>query len=261
MSDIQSKPKWDTITWNARWGTIIEKIQKQSGNPPTKAVVLLSGGLDSSTVLGMTVNLIGNKNVTALSFDYEQRHIRELKSAANIAKYYKVEHRILKTSFRAIGGSALTSDIEVPVNRDLEEMGHDIPITYVPARNTIFLSFALALAEVTNSDTVIYGANSLDYSGYPDCRPEYVDAFNNLSKYMNTKGIEGKPIKIWAPIINMTKAEIIQLGISLGVPYELTWSCYNGGEVPCGECDSCKLRIRGFEELGLTDPLMREEHV
>lgn len=229
--------------------------------PPTKAVVLLSGGLDSSTVLAYMTRTIGNKNVIALSFNYEQRHIRELKSAKDIANYYKVEHRILNTSFRAIGGSALTSDIQVPTGRDLEEMGHDIPITYVPARNTIFLSFGLALAEVVDADSVIYGANSLDYSGYPDCRPEYVDAFNNLSKYMNTKGVEGKPIRILAPIINMTKAGIIQLGMSLGVPYELTWSCYNGGEKPCSECDSCKLRIKGFEELGLTDPLIGGVHV
>lgn len=229
--------------------------------PPTKAVVLLSGGLDSSTVLAYMTRTIGNKNIIALSFNYEQRHIRELKSAKDIANYYKVEHRILNTSFRAIGGSALTSNIQVPTGRDLEEMGHDIPVTYVPARNTIFLSFGLALAEVVNADSVIYGANSLDYSGYPDCRPEYVDAFNNLSKYMNTKGVEGKPIRILAPIINMTKAGIIQLGMSLGVPYELTWSCYNGGEKPCGECDSCKLRIKGFEELGLTDPLIGGVHV
>ena len=224
---------------------------------PKKAVVLLSGGLDSSTVLAHLVHIIGPSGITALSFNYEQRHVKELESAKKIAHFYTVQHKILNNPFRAIGGSALTSDTEVPTGRDIDEMGKDIPITYVPARNTIFLSFGLALAEVINADTVVYGANSLDYSGYPDCRPEYVEAFNNLSKYMNTKGVEGNPIKIWAPIISMTKKEIIQLGISLGVPYELTWSCYNGEEKPCYECDSCKLRIKGFEELGLTDPLIR----
>jgi 7-cyano-7-deazaguanine synthase len=221
-----------------------------------KSVVLLSGGLDSSTVLAQSVKFFSASNVTALSFDYEQRHIRELESAKNIAQYYNVRHLILKTSFRAIGGSALTSDINVPTNREVEDMNKEIPVTYVPARNTIFLSYALGLAEVIGADIVAFGANHLDYSGYPDCRPEFVSAFNKLSKVMNKRGVEGNPITIVAPIIEMTKAQIIKLGLTLHVPYELTWSCYNGGDKPCGVCDSCKLRIKGFEELGLKDPLM-----
>lgn len=223
-----------------------------------KYVSLLSGGLDSSTVLAMLLDK--GHEVVALSFNYEQRHVKELESARKVAKYYGVEHRIINTSFRTIGGSALTSDIKVPEGRELEEMGKDIPITYVPARNTIFLSYAIALAEALDYDSVAYGANNLDYSGYPDCRPEYVEKFNELSRLMNKKGVEGHPILIHAPIIDMTKAEIVKIGTKLGVPYELTWSCYNGGEKACGKCDSCKLRLKGFKENGLEDPIQYEDY-
>ncbi len=220
-----------------------------------KAVVLLSGGLDSTTVLAMAIDM-GYK-VHALSFDYGQRHSRELESARKVASYYNVPHKILKIDLRQIGGSALTDNIDVP-ERDVEHIGDEIPITYVPARNTILLSYALAYAEVIDADAVFYGANAIDYSGYPDCRPEYVEAFEKMANLGTKRGVEGKKIKIIAPIIHMTKAEIIKKGMELGVPYELTWSCYRGGEKACGRCDSCLLRLKGFMEAGYVDPIEYE---
>ena len=222
-----------------------------------KAVVLLSGGLDSATVLAIALS--EGYDVHALSFDYGQRHNRELESAVKIAKYYNVPHKILKIDLRQIGGSALTDDIDVPEREDAA-VSDEIPITYVPARNTILLSYALAYAEVIDADAIFYGANAIDYSGYPDCRPEYIKAFEEVARLGTKRGVEGKPIRILAPLVNLTKAEIIKKGMELGVPYHLTWSCYRGGEKACGRCDSCLLRLKGFMEAGYTDPLEYETY-
>ncbi|OYT60477.1 7-cyano-7-deazaguanine synthase QueC [Euryarchaeota archaeon ex4484_178] len=222
-----------------------------------RAVVLLSGGLDSSTVLAIALSQ--GYEVHALSFDYGQRHSKELESAKKIAEYYRVPHKIIKIDLRQIGGSALTDNIDVP-ERDVNEIEGEIPITYVPARNTILLSFALGYAEVIDADAIFYGANAIDYSGYPDCRPEYVEAFEKCANLGTKRGVEGKSIRIIAPIIHMSKAEIIKKGMELGVPYELTWSCYRGGERACGKCDSCLLRLKGFMEAGYEDPLEYEEY-
>ena len=223
-----------------------------------RCVVLLSGGLDSSTTLAIAIS--DGCEVHALSFDYRQRHDRELESARKIARYYGVKHRIIKIDLRAIGGSALTdSRIEVPERR-IEDIEKEIPATYVPARNTILLSYALAYAEVIDADYIYIGVNALDYSGYPDCRPEYIKAFEEVARLGTKRGVEGKPIKIRAPLINMTKAEIIKKGMELGVPYELTWSCYRGGKKACGRCDSCLLRLKGFMEAGYVDPLEYETY-
>ncbi len=226
-----------------------------------KAVVLLSGGLDSSTCMAIAKH--EGYELYALSFDYGQRHKKEMESAKEIARYFGAkEHKIMKIDLRQIGGSALTDDsIPVPENRDEEHMADEIPPTYVPARNTILLSFALAYAEVIDADAIYIGANALDYSGYPDCRPEYYKAFEKVARLGTKRGVEGKPIEIKYPLINMTKAEIIKTGMKLGVPYELTWSCYKGGEKACGVCDSCKLRIKGFKEAGYRDPIEYEVDV
>ena len=170
-----------------------------------KYVVLLSGGLDSSTVLGIIINKVESKDIFALSINYNQRHNKELESARKIAKFYGVDHKIMNLDLRAFGGSALTSDIEVPTDRTLEEMGKDIPITYVPGRNTIFISLALSYAETIDADVVALGVNALDYSGYPDCRPEFIEKFRQLSRLANKRGIEGRPIEIYTPIIGNTK--------------------------------------------------------
>ena len=220
-----------------------------------KAVVLLSGGLDSSTCMAIAKN--DGYEIYALSFDYGQRHDRELESARAIARHFGAkEHLVLKMELDRIGGSALTDEsIEVPENRDEEHMAEDIPVTYVPARNTILLSYALAYAEVKDCDAIYIGANALDYSGYPDCRPEYYRAFEEVARLGTKRGVEGRPIEIKYPLIEMSKAEIIRTGMELGVPYELTWSCYKGGERACGVCDSCRLRLKGFREAGYEDPL------
>ncbi len=222
-----------------------------------RCVVLLSGGLDSATTLAIAVNECDE--VHALSFDYGQRHSRELESAKRIARHYGVVHKIIRLDMRAVGGSALTDDIEVP-ERTLEEIENEIPVTYVPARNTIFLSYALGYAEVIDGDRIYIGVNALDYSGYPDCRPEYIKAFQEVARLGTKRGVEGRPIKIETPLINLTKAEIIKRGMELGVPYELTWSCYRGGEKACGRCDSCLLRLKGFMEAGYEDPLEYETY-
>jgi len=230
-----------------------EKGKKEDRLHAKKAVVLLSGGLDSTTALAIA-NEQGYE-IYALSFDYGQRHIKELKCARAIAKHYHVaEHKILKIDLSAIGGSALTDKkIKVPTGRNLKKISKEIPITYVPARNTILLSFALSWAEVIGADAIFIGANALDYSGYPDCRPEFYKAFEEVARLGTKRGIEGKTIKLEYPLINMTKAEIIKEGIRLGVPYELTWSCYKGGKYACGKCDSCLLRLKGFREAGSRD--------
>ncbi len=222
-----------------------------------KCVVLLSGGLDSATTLAIAVEECSE--VHALSFDYGQRHSRELESAKRIAEHYGVKHKIIPLDLRSIGGSALTDDIEVP-ERNLEDIEKEIPVTYVPARNTILLSYALAYAEVIDADRIYIGVNALDYSGYPDCRPEYIRAFQEVARLGTKRGVEGRPIEIRTPLIHMTKAEIIKRGMELGVPYELTWSCYRGGEKACGRCDSCLLRLKGFMEAGYEDPLEYESY-
>jgi 7-cyano-7-deazaguanine synthase len=220
-----------------------------------KAVILLSGGLDSSTVLYQA--LADGCECYAISFDYQQRHRRELHSAFAIAKTAGVvQNQIVTFDLRQWGGSALTDDtIDLPQKRSLDEMSQNIPVTYVPARNTIFLSFALAYAETIAAERVYIGINALDYSGYPDCRPDYIQAMQEVFRLGTKQGREGKGITIVVPLLNLKKTEIIQLGNKLGVPWELTWSCYAGGEVACGVCDACQLRLAAFAELGLQDPL------
>jgi 7-cyano-7-deazaguanine synthase len=224
---------------------------------PKRAVVLLSGGLDSTTVLAIARSK--GFEVSALSFSYGQRHSWELMAARHVAKALGVtDHRIATIDLRIFGGSALTDDIEVPKGRAIEEMAHGIPITYVPARNTIFLSFALAWAEVLGCDDIFIGVNALDYSGYPDCRPEFIDAFERLANLATKAGVEGhQKLKIHTPLIALSKAEIIRRGIELGVDYGLTSSCYDPSPAgaPCGQCDSCLLRRKGFRENGIEDPL------
>ena len=222
-----------------------------------KAVVLLSGGLDSATTLAIARSL--EYDIHAISFRYGQRHSIELESAARIAKSFDVkQHLTVNVDLRAIGGSALTDQIEVPKERRTEEISSGIPITYVPARNTIFLSFALAWAEVLKAQDIFIGVNALDYSGYPDCRAEYIEAFEKMATLATKEGVEGRmALKIHTPLIAMTKSEIIQTGLRLGVDYSLTHSCYdpNGEGIACGACDSCILRLKGFAEAGATDPL------
>lgn len=220
-----------------------------------KAVVLLSGGLDSSTVLYQAK--ADGFDCYALSFDYQQRHRRELSAARDIALSAGVkEHQVVSFDLRLWGGSALTDNqIDLPRDRSLTDMGRSIPITYVPARNTIFLSFALGYAEAIGASRVYIGVNALDYSGYPDCRPDYIQAMQEVFRLGTKQGLEGEPIKIVAPLIDLKKTEIIQLGNSLGVPWSKTWSCYAGGEKACGVCDSCRLRLAAFQELGLKDPV------
>ena len=226
-----------------------------------KYVVLLSGGLDSSTVLGMIRSKIEPEDVFALSINYNQRHKKELESAKKVAEFYGVDHKIMNLDLRAFGGSALTSDMDVPTDRTLDEMGKDIPITYVPGRNTIFISLALSYAETIDADVIALGVNALDYSGYPDCRPEFIEKFRELSGLANKRGVEGRPIQIYTPIINMTKAQIVRQGTEIHVPYNLTWSCYNGREKACGVCDSCKLRLQGFTENEIFDHIEYEIEV
>jgi 7-cyano-7-deazaguanine synthase len=219
-------------------------------------VVLLSGGLDSATVLAIA--RVGYA-CYALSFAYGQRHAWELEAAKRVAAALgAVEHRIAQIDLRAFGGSALTDEIEVPKGRAADEMAHGIPVTYVPARNTIFLSFALAWAEVLGASDIFLGVNALDYSGYPDCRPEYIEAYEKMANLATKAGVEGRQrLKIHTPLITLTKAQIIARGLALGVDYGLTSSCYDpfADGQPCGECDSCVLRQKGFRESGVEDPL------
>lgn len=224
--------------------------------PAPKAVVLLSGGLDSTTVLAIATS--EGYTVHALSFRYGQRHDREIESARHIAATYNVaRHEIVDIDLRVFGASALTADIAVPKQRELVG-AHDIPITYVPARNTIFLSYALAYAEVTDSRDIFIGVNALDYSGYPDCRPEYIHAYERMANLATRAGVDGAaPIRIRAPLMDMSKAQIIQLGTSLAVDYAATTSCYDPTPdgASCGECDACQLRLNGFDSAGLVDPV------
>lgn len=225
--------------------------------PARRAVVLLSGGLDSATAFAAA--RAEGFDCYALSFDYGQRHDRELESARRLAATLGArEHLVLRLDLRAIGGSALTADVAVPKGRSHEAMGADIPITYVPARNTIFLSHALAWAEVLESQDIFIGVNFYDFSGYPDCRPEYIEAFERMANLATKAGVEGRSrLTIHTPLIRLTKAEIVKRGTELGVDFGLTWSCYEpqpDGRA-CGLCDSCLLRRKGFAEAGLHDPV------
>lgn len=224
-----------------------------------KAVVLLSGGLDSATTLAIAIS--EGFAPYALSFSYGQRHAVELKAAVRVAASLGVAtHRTTAIDLRAFGGSALTADIAVPKGRAPEEMAHGIPITYVPARNTIFLAFALAWAEVLGSSDIFLGVNALDYSGYPDCRPEFIAAFERMANLATKAGVEGhQHLHIHTPLIALTKAQIVARGIVLGVDYGLTSSCYDPGPegAACGECDSCLLRQKGFRENGMEDPVLK----
>lgn len=222
-----------------------------------KGVVLLSGGLDSATVLAIARS--EGYETFALSFSYGQRHAWELEAAKHVAASLGAsEHRIASIDLRIFGGSALTAEIDVPKSREPEQIAQGIPITYVPARNTIFLAFALAWAEVLGANDVLIGVNALDYSGYPDCRPEFIEAFERMANLATKAGVEGSQhLKIHTPLIGLTKAQIIRKGIELGVDYSLTSSCYDpfpDGQ-PCGECDSCLLRQKGFRENEIEDPL------
>jgi len=237
-------------------------------DPTQPAVVLLSGGLDSATTLALARDQ--GFACHAISFDYGQRHRVEIQAAKAVAEHLGVaSHQWVTIDLRAFGGSALTDDIEVPKDRDESTMAADIPITYVPARNTIFLAYALALAEVKNAADIFLGVNAVDYSGYPDCRPQYIQAFQAMANQATKVGVtanDGHHPTLHAPLIDLKKTEIIQQGLALGVDYGLTHSCYDPvpdknhrfGHRPCGRCDSCRLRIAAFTELGLQDPAQAE---
>jgi 7-cyano-7-deazaguanine synthase len=222
------------------------------------AVVLLSGGLDSAAALA--VARADGFQPYALSFRYGQRHAIELDAARGVAEALgAVEHVVAEIDLRVFGGSALTAEVAVPKGRSIDEMGEGIPITYVPARNTIFLAFALAWAEALEASDLYIGVNALDYSGYPDCRPEYIHAFEEMANLATKAGVEGRQrLQIHTPLIKLTKAQIIQCGIALGVDYGLTHSCYDPAQDgrPCGACDSCLLRAKGFAEAGVPDPAL-----
>lgn len=228
----------------------------EAGEKKLKAVVLLSGGLDSTTVLAIAKS--EGYEVYALTFRYGQRHEAEIEAARRVAKLAGVtEHVVAEIDLRAFGGSALTDEIAVPKGRALAEMAQGIPVTYVPARNTIFLSFALAWAEVLGAGDIFIGVNALDYSGYPDCRPEYIEAFQRMADLATKAGVEGRQrLRIHTPLIEMTKAQIVRKGIELGVDYSLTVTCYDptADGAACGRCDACLLRLKGFAENELSDP-------
>src|SRR5213594_92845 len=219
------------------------------------AVVLLSGGIDSTTTLAIAI--AKGYQAYALSFDYGQRHQIETDAARRVAKSLGAkEHRVAKIDLRVFGGSALTNDIDVPKKRSEKEISHGIPVTYVPARNTIFLSYALVWAEVIPGDHIFLGVNAIDYSGYPDCRPEFIEAFETLANLGTKAGVKGRRFQIHTPLIKFSKGEIIRKAVELGVDLSITHSCYdptpNG--LACGECDSCLLRLKGFREAGIKDP-------
>ncbi len=219
------------------------------------AVCLLSGGLDSTTALYSAIH--EGFHPLALTIDYGQLHKREIDSAKKICGHLKIEHEILSINLPWGSSSLVDPKIPLPENRSLNDLAKEIPNTYVPARNTIFLSFAASMAEANQAQAIFIGANALDYSGYPDCRPEYLHSFEELIKQGTKLGAEGKKIEIKAPLIHLTKSQIIKLALKLGAPLEWTWSCYKGGEYPCKVCDSCLLRQKGFEEAGVQDPALQ----
>jgi 7-cyano-7-deazaguanine synthase len=221
----------------------------------SKAVCLLSGGLDSSTATAIAISR--GFDCYGMTFRYGQRHKREIESALAVGRTLGLkDHVAVDFDLRQWGGSSLTDDIPVPTDRDTDEMASAIPPTYVPARNTIFLSFALAYAETFGAESIFIGVSEVDYSGYPDCREEYLRAFEKMANLATKAGVEGTSLfKIEAPFLHMSKAEIIKIGLELGVDYSLTWSCYEGGELACGRCDSCRLRLEAFGKLGVRDPL------
>lgn len=222
-----------------------------------KAVVLLSGGLDSTTTVAIAIS--EGYEVYAISFNYGQRHLVELEAAGRVANSLRArKHLIVDVDLRSIGASALTADREVPKGRSVDEMSGEIPATYVPARNTVFLALALAWAEAIGARHLFIGVNALDYSGYPDCRPEYIEAFATVANLGTKAGVEGRSFEIHTPLISMTKSQIIQKGLELGVDYSLTHSCYDpaGDGRPCGQCDSCLLREKGFRDAGVRDPIV-----
>jgi len=224
-----------------------------------KAVCLLSGGPDSAVTTAIAKS--EGYEIYALSFDYGQRHKKELECAKKIAKELGVKkHEIFRINLEQIGGSALTGNLKIPEGRCVDDIRKsvEIPATYVPARNTIFLGFALAYSEVLDAEAIFIGANVLDFSGYPDCRPEYFRKFQEMANIATKRAINGKIIEIKYPVIEMTKAEIIRKGIELRVPFEYTWSCYRGGEKACGTCDSCVLRLNAFKGVGFLDPIEYE---
>ncbi len=225
-------------------------------NEQRRAVILLSGGIDSTTTLAIAI--AEGYEAYALSFDYGQRHQIETETARRVADSLGAkEHRVAKIDLRVFGGSALTDDVDVPKQRPESEIAHGIPITYVPARNTIFLSYALAWAEVIPANDIFLGVNAIDYSGYPDCRPEFIKAFENLANLGTKAGVEGRRFQIHTPLIKFSKAEIIRKAVALGIELPLTHSCYDPSPegLACGECDSCLLRLKGFREAGLKDPI------
>jgi len=221
----------------------------------TKAVVLVSGGLDSATTAAIARS--EGYEVYAISFDYGQRHAREIESAKAVARSVGArDHVIMAFDLRVIGGSALTDEIDIPVDRSRREMGEGIPVTYVPGRNLIFLSFAVGYAESIGSQDIFIGVSQVDYSGYPDCRREFIDAFEKTANLATKAAVEDRALfRVHAPLAYLSKAETISRGLELGVDYSLTWSCYLGGEKACGRCDSCRLRLAGFVQAGATDPL------
>jgi 7-cyano-7-deazaguanine synthase len=227
-------------------------------NLSNRAVILLSGGLDSATCLAIAKNQ--GFEPYAISFRYGQRHRIELERAAAVSRHLGAkDHIIIDIDLAKLGGSALTDrNIAVPKHQSVDQIGSDIPLTYVPARNTVFLSYALAWAEVLESKDIFIGVNALDYSGYPDCRPEYIAAFEKMANLATKRGVEGNHLTIHSPLIHLTKAQIIERGLELGVDYGLTISCYDPAEdgTPCGRCDSCLLRAKGFSELGSVDPAL-----
>jgi 7-cyano-7-deazaguanine synthase len=219
-----------------------------------KAICLFSGGMDSAVCLYIARD--EGYEVAALSFDYGQRHEKEVEAAHRLTHMLEIPQHIIRFKLPWKGSALLERDGRIPRSRDPERMSQAIPSTYVPARNSIFLSFAFSCAEAENAEAVFFGANVLDYSGYPDCRPEYLEAFTGAMRHGTKAGVEGRKIEVAAPLLRLTKKEIVLLGQKLNVPFEKTWSCYAGGHEPCGVCDSCILRAKGFREAGIPDPLV-----
>jgi 7-cyano-7-deazaguanine synthase len=217
----------------------------------TPSLVVLSGGLDSTVCMALAADA---GPVVALSFHYGQRHWHEVDHAAGVAGFYNADHLVVRLDLTGWGGSALTDrSIDVPSGRDSND---EIPVTYVPARNLIFLSVAMGVAEARGLDEVYLGVNALDYSGYPDCRPEFIESFQATAALALKRGVEGRPVRVQTPLIGLSKADIVRLGVERGAPLHLTWSCYEGGTTPCGACDSCALRAKGFAEAGVRDPAL-----